>query len=288
YEAAVRRVLEYIRAGDVFQVNLAHRLTASFDGSARECFACLLDAMGPWCAAYVESPSHGRAAISLSPELFLQYDPRDRRVATRPIKGTRPLDESNRAIRDLLASAKDQAELVMIVDLMRNDLGRVCDFGTVRVVEPRAIETHGGLGPHRGSAVAHAVATIEGRLRQGLTVADLIAASFPPGSITGAPKIRAMQIIDELEPVRRALYTGSLGWLGDDGAALLNVAIRTAMVSADSSVPHPRRDHIEGTIDYSVGAGIVADSDPAAEYEETMHKAAGFISALAPEPAHSS
>jgi para-aminobenzoate synthetase component 1 len=266
FERAVSRAVEYIRAGDVFQVNLAHRLSASFEGSPRGLALRLLRAAGAPYGAYFESPGEAgglaRALISVSPELFLEFDPRSRRVVTRPIKGTRPARPG--AESDLRASSKDEAELTMIVDLMRNDLGRVCEFGSVRVEEARRIERHERQG------VVHASATVSGRLREEITHADLLRAAFPPGSVTGAPKIRAMQIIDELEPVRRGPYCGAVGFVSDSGHSSWNVAIRTAALSCDAGGSGGRA---AGVIDYSVGAGIVAESIPAREWQETLDKA---------------
>jgi para-aminobenzoate synthetase component 1 len=214
----------------------------------------------------------GRAVLSSSPELFL--DLRGGRVVTRPIKGTRPLrpgDEAfNRRMReDLLASAKDRAELVMIVDLERNDLGRVCSYGSVRVTEPRGLEAY--------AAVYHTVGTVEGRLHAGRDVVDLLRATFPGGSVTGAPKVRSMQIIAELEPVRRGVYTGAIGYLGPAaptqpaGRCILNIAIRTLVAEWP-------RVHLQ------VGGGIVADSRPEAEFDETQDKAWAMMAALDLEP----
>ncbi|MEM1213940.1 MAG: anthranilate synthase component I family protein, partial [Planctomycetota bacterium] len=200
-----------------------------------------------------------RTLISASPELFLELNA-DRRVTTRPIKGTRPAQTPTEQLRD---SLKDQAELNMIVDLLRNDLGRVARFGSVRVAQPRTIESH--------PTVHHAVATVQAQLRPGLGLVDLIRATFPGGSITGAPKIRAMQIIDELEPVRRGPYCGAVGLI-DGPSAWLNITIRTALVEQD---PAGR-----GRLDFSVGGGIVADSDPAAEQQECLDKAAALLDVL--------
>lgn len=260
YERAVGRSLEYIRAGDVFQVNVAHRLSATVEGSPRELAARMLQSAQPWYGGYVEMWESGAlrsAALSLSPELFLEVD--GRRVVTRPIKGTRPAGTS---AWELAQSGKDRAELNMIIDLMRNDLGRVCAYGSVRVEHAQEIEAHAG--------VIHGVATVSGRLREGVGQAELLRATFPPGSVTGAPKVRAMQIIDELEPVRRGPYCGSVGFVSDCGRACWNVAIRTAALTFDAgSTPERAR----GVMDYSVGAGIVADSDPAEEWRETLAKA---------------
>jgi para-aminobenzoate synthetase component 1 len=180
-------------------------------------------------------------------------------VVTRPIKGTLPASADPAR---LLASEKDGAELAMIVDLMRNDLGRVCEIGSIRVESGRTIESH--------PTVHHGVAEVSGRLRDGLDRFDLLAATFPPGSVTGAPKIRAMQVIDELEPARRGAYCGAMGLLGGDGSMTLNVSIRTASI-AGRGVPH-RVDHLEGTLDYWAGCGIVADSRPDEEWRESETK----------------
>jgi para-aminobenzoate synthetase component 1 len=182
---------------------------------------------------------------------------------TRPIKGTRPrsLDpiEDARLSSELASSAKDRAELTMIVDLERNDLGRVCRFGSVRVTDPWAVESF--------EQVHHLVATIEGRLNPGVGPVDVIRAVFPGGSITGAPKIRAMEIIDELELNRRSVYTGAIGYLSLGGLAAFNIAIRTMLVEGDR-------------VSYQVGGGIVADSNPEAEYRETLDKAQGMRRAI--------
>jgi para-aminobenzoate synthetase component 1 len=267
HERAVARILDYIGAGDAYQVNLSRRLTAPFAGSTRELAASALRASRPWFGAYLELPD-GRAAISLSPELFLQVDSAFGRILTRPIKGTLPAD---RDPRELLRSAKDAAELHMIVDLMRNDLGRVCKVGSMRVASPRTIETH--------PTVHHGVAEIEGQLREDASPEDILRATFPPGSVTGAPKIRAMQIIDELEPVRRGPYCGSIGFIDDHGNMTLNVAIRTMALSGRRA---PGRFDLfdEAVLDYGTGGGIVADSNPQREWEETEQKAAVLWAAL--------
>jgi para-aminobenzoate synthetase component 1 len=274
FKHSVARAVELIRAGDVFQVNLSHRMSTHFQGNPRALAAALLGSLQPSHGGYLED-THDTGALrsaicSLSPELLLDYHPATRRLTTRPIKGTRP---ASAAHADLLHSEKDAAELAMIVDLMRNDLGRVCSFGSIRVADPRSVEHHGG----RDAGVIHAVATVEGTLRPGRTFADALAACFPAGSITGAPKIRAMQIIDELEPVRRGPYCGSLGYISDCGRACFNVAIRTASLIAE---PGSTTAHVRGTLDYHVGAGIVADSTPEAEWRETLDKAAGFRRAI--------
>jgi para-aminobenzoate synthetase component 1 len=254
YEAAVKRVIEYIRAGDVFQVNLSQRFTAPLPRPARDIYGRLHAAA---CARHGAFLDYGDFALLCnSPELFLRVTP-DRRVVTRPIKGTRRRGAGMEA--ELRDSAKDQAELNMIVDLERNDLGRVCRIGSVRVTEARRIETH--------PTVLHGVATIEGQLKEKVSFVDLLGATFPGGSVTGAPKIRAMQIIDELEPVRRGPYCGAVGYLAADGTMEFNVAIRTMIVAG-------------GRVHIPVGGGIVADSDPAREYEETLVKAQAMFASL--------
>ncbi|MBS0188496.1 MAG: anthranilate synthase component I family protein [Planctomycetes bacterium] len=257
YTNGVRRVIEYIRAGDAYQVNLAHRISTAFSGSTRAFFANAAETARPWHGGYIETDDY--AIASLSPELFLCADLVGGQVRTRPMKGTRAYTAAtDAAARDELArSDKDRAELAMIVDLMRNDLGRVCTLGTVRVEEPRRIEKH-------ASGVLQSTATIAGTLRRGTTLLDLLRATFPPGSVTGAPKIRAMQIIDELEPVRRGPYCGTMLWAGDDGAIEANVMIRTAGISVQGNG--------QRTLDYAAGAGIVADSDPESEWAETLAK----------------
>lgn len=272
YVRIVGRALDYIRAGDVYQVNLAHRLSGAFDGSARGYFAALTDLADPWYGAYAEWDQGGRrrAVASASPEQFLSVDPGTGRVTTRPMKGTRRAGPGAEA--DLAGAGKDAAELAMIVDLMRNDLGRVCELGSVRVDRARDIERHAGP-----SGVIQATATISGVLARGAGVEDLLRASFPPGSVTGAPKVRAMQIIDELEPVRRGAYCGAIGFVSDSGHAAFNVAIRTASITGEPD-PASRGVIRGGRMDYSVGAGIVAESDPEAEWDETLGKA-GIVAA---------
>ena len=259
YEMAVAKAIDYIRAGDVFQVNLSQRFTAALPAHPADIYKRLHREHPGWFGAYL--PYDERALICNSPELFLRVTPDPvtgkRRVITRPIKGTRPrLPGMEAELRD---SAKDQAELHMIVDLERNDLGRVCEIGSVRVTQPRAIEAH--------PTVYHGVATVEGVLRDDVTFVDLLRATFPGGSVTGAPKIRAMEIIEELEPVRRGPYCGAIGYLSADGHVEFNVAIRTMIVK-------------DGLVHVPVGGGVVADSDPAAEYEETLVKARAMFAAL--------
>jgi len=256
---AVARVREYILAGDVFQANLAQRFSARFSGEAAVLYERLRRASPTPMGGFFRFP--GGALLSSSPERFLRL--RGRRVETRPIKGTRRRGrderEDARLAQELLASPKDRAELAMIVDLERNDLGRVCRVGSVRVVEDRVLETH--------AVVHHLVATVAGELRPEVDRVDLLRGTFPGGSITGAPKLRAMEILDEIEPDGRGPYTGCLGYFGFDGTMDLNILIRTLVCSGEE-------------ISFHVGGGIVADSDPASEYEETLHKAAGMREAL--------
>ena len=260
YERGVRRILDYIAAGDVYQVNFSQRFRARTAAEPALLYHALRRANPAPFAAYLDC-GMGQV-LSSSPERFLQI--RGRSIQTRPIKGTRPRtgneQADQKAARDLMMSAKDQAELLMITDLVRNDLGRVCEFGSVHVPELVTLE--------RYATVLHLVSTVEGRLAGGVTAVDAIRACFPGGSITGAPKIRAMEIIDELEPGARGVYTGAIGYLGFNGVADFNIAIRT-MVYQD------------GNVFFHAGGGIVADSEPALEYEETLHKARGMARALA-------
>lgn len=262
--AAVERAQRYIRAGDIYQVNLAHRLSATWPASAWALYRRLLDVSPAPFAAYLDGSDFQLA--SSSPELFLRLS--GRHILTRPIKGTRPRDadptRDAQLMYELQTSPKELAELVMITDLLRNDLGRVCEYGSVQVPELVRLE--------RYAQVQHLVSTIEGRLRPDLTHLAALAACFPGGSVTGAPKVRAMEIIDELEPLARGPYTGCLGYLGFNRESQLSITIRTAVV----------KDH---RAYFHVGAGIVADSAPAAEYEETLAKGRGFSAALQLGPA---
>jgi len=257
--AAVARAQNYIRSGDIYQVNLSHRLTAQGDFTGWEMFEKLSAVSPAPFSAFLDGGDFQIA--SSSPEQFLRMS--GAHIVTRPIKGTRP--RATDATRDaqlayeLQTSAKELAELVMITDLLRNDLGKVCEYGSVQVPELAKLE--------KFAQVQHLVSTIEGRLKNGVTHFAAFASCFPGGSITGAPKFRAMEIIDELEPVSRGAYCGAIGYLGFNRESQLNIAIRTAVCAA-------------GKIHFNVGAGIVADSDPAAEYEETLAKAAGFLAAL--------
>ena len=259
YMAAVERARQHIAAGDIFEVNLSQRFTAETSLPSSVIYERLrADNPAPF-AAYLDYADF--KVLSSSPELFLRL--RGDRVETRPIKGTRPrggdADDDRRLAAELSASAKDIAENVMIVDLERNDLGRVCRYGSVEVTELAALETF--------PSVFHLTSTVTGRLREGLGGVDLLKASFPGGSITGAPKVRAMEIIEELEPHRRGVYTGAIGWLGFDGNMDLNVAIRTIVAKA-------------GHVYFQAGGAVTWDSDPESEYLETRHKARALFRAL--------
>lgn len=251
----VQRALEYICAGDIYQANITHALRTTLGGSARALAARLFALANPahGCVARFVHQGTQHTLISCSPELFLAGNLRTRAMMTRPMKGTRPADADP---SELVRSIKDQAELAMIIDLMRNDLGRVCELGSVCVDAARTIERHGDAG----SGVLQATGTIRGRLREGTTLDALLRATFPGGSITGAPKIRAEQIIAELEGEPRGYYCGSMGYVADDGMVEMSIAIRTAHVKGEEFA-------------FAVGAGIVADSDPEQEWMETLDKA---------------
>jgi para-aminobenzoate synthetase component 1 len=257
YLSAVQRVKDYIAAGDVYQVNLSQRFAAPMAATPEELYLRLRDINPAPFAAFLKFPEF--SVVSASPERFLHFDPRTRRVHTRPIKGTRPRgqtpEEDERLAQELLRSEKDRAEHVMIVDLERNDLGRVAETGSVRVREMATLETF--------PTVFHLTSTVEATLREDKDRVDLLQATFPGGSITGAPKIRAMEIIDELEPTTRGVYTGSIGYFAFDGRMDLNIAIRTLVIK-------------DGVAYFQVGGGIVADSEPEAEYQETLDKAAAI------------
>jgi para-aminobenzoate synthetase component 1 len=260
YLDAVARVREYIFAGDIFQANLSQRFDAPLVASSWSLYRRLRAGNPAPFAAFVDFPE--AVVLSSSPERFLRVDVNGR-VETRPIKGTRPRGvgpEHDAALgQALVESSKDRAENLMIVDLMRNDLSRVCRPGTVRVSELFALEHY--------ATVHHLVSTVVGELAPGLDAVELLRAAFPGGSITGAPKIRAMEIIAELEPSRRGVYCGAIGYWSVTGALDTNIAIRTAVAVGDR-------------VYFSAGGGIVADSDPEQEYQETMHKVRGMIEAL--------
>jgi para-aminobenzoate synthetase component 1 len=267
YEAGVERIQRHISDGDIYQANLTRRLEAPFEGDPWDLYRRLRTGDPSLFSAYLDlGPSqltgHPRALLSASPEPFLSVDA-EGVVKADPIKGTRPRGRdaaTDRALaRELLSSDKDRAENVMIVDVLRNDLGRVCRPGSVRV--PRLCRLE------RTATVQHLVSTVTGVLAGGHDPFDLLAASFPGGSITGAPKIRAMEILEGLEPVRRGPYTGAIGWIGPDGAMQTSIVIRTFVADGHRLTLH-------------VGGGITWKSDPAAEWEETVTKARGPLGAI--------
>ncbi len=259
FTSGVVRIKEWIAAGHIYQANLSQAFTATVTGDLFGLYETLRDASPAPMAAYLKLD--GREILSSSPETFLKISGRG--IETRPIKGTRPRfadpDEDRRSAYELQTSAKEIAELVMITDLLRNDIGQVCEFGSVEVTEMLQLETL--------AQVHHLVSTVTGTLRPEIDALGALAACFPGGSITGAPKKRAMEIIRELEQAPRGIYCGAIGWLGYNGESSLSIAIRTLVRSGDRLV-------------YQVGAGIVADSDPDKEYEETLHKAAGIRLAI--------
>ena len=252
----VGRAKDYITAGDIYQVNLTHTLSAPWPEDPAEFYPRLRRASPAPYACFVRLGD--TAVLSASPECFLRID--GRRIMTRPVKGTRPRGAEDAAvIEELLASEKERAELIMITDLERNDLGQVCEFGSVRVTALCQLQSF--------AQVLHLVSEIEGKLRPEVTPVQAVRACYPGGSITGAPKKRAREIIAELEPTPRGIYTGAIGFFRRDGSAVFNIAIRTLVVR-------------DGRATYGVGAGLVADSDPASEYKETLDKAAGLFAAL--------
>jgi para-aminobenzoate synthetase component 1 len=263
YLDAVARVREYILAGDIFQTNLSQRFEAPLTESPWQLYRRMRIRNAAPFAAFFDTPEV--SVVSASPERFLRVDERGH-VETRPIKGTMPRgfgpEHDGLLGQALSESAKDRAENLMIVDLMRNDLSRVCSAGTVRVPELFTLEHY--------ATVHHLVSTVVGELAPGRDALDLLRAAFPGGSITGAPKVRAMEIIAELEPSQRSVYCGSIGYCSVTGALDTSIAIRTVIAPAG-----------RGRVYFSAGGGIVADSDPEQEYRETLHKARGMIDVLA-------
>ena len=255
YLNSIKKIREYIAAGDVYQVNFSRRFVMDFKGDPFSLFQTLYDINPAPFFSFINAGNHH--IISTSPERFLKQTGTN--VETRPIKGTRPRGktghEDNELKNELKTSGKDDAELSMIVDLLRNDLGRVCREGSVQVKEHKRMETY--------TNVYHLVSIVEGVLKNDVDSVDLLKATFPGGSITGCPKIRAMEIIDELEPNRRHIYTGSIGYLGFNDTLDFSIAIRTATIYNQKII-------------YSVGGGIVFDSDPLEEYYETIHKGRSF------------
>jgi para-aminobenzoate synthetase component 1 len=263
----VHRTQDYIRAGDIYQVNIAHPWRADWPEDTH--FLPLYEQLRRVSPAPHSACLNleGTRLLSASPELFLKIS--GKKIATHPIKGTRPrfphdAERDAAAARELLACEKERAELLMITDLERNDLGQVCEFGSVQVPDLWRVESF--------AQVYHLVSTVTGQLRPGISHAAAFQACFPGGSITGAPKKRATEIISELEPYPRGIYTGAIGYFGFDGESQWNIVIRTAVQQGQE-------------ITFHVGSGIVADSIPEKEWEETLHKASGILSAWATTPA---
>ena len=259
FENSVRKVQDYIRQGDIYQANLTQRFNGKTTLSSYELYRDLRK-VSPAPFGALLNFEHSKI-LSNSPERFIKCI--DNKVETRPIKGTRPrgktIEEDLRLQDELRNSKKDRAELLMIVDLERNDIGRVSKIGSVKVPELFVIEPYANVN--------HLVATVEGRLKDNLDCIDVIKATFPGGSITGAPKIRAMEIIDELEPTQRNLYTGSIGYIGFNGDMDLNIAIRTIIKQGEN-------------VYFQVGGGMTWDSNPEDEYQETLDKAKSIMKAL--------
>lgn len=259
FEQRVMRAQEYIRSGDIYQVNLAQRFNCEFQGNPYALFEQLLWRSPAPGGAFLDTGSE--YVLSASPELFLKIQ--GRHIITRPIKGTRP--RARNPLRDqqlayeLISDPKELAELIMITDLERNDLGQICEYGSVTVTDLVRLE--------RFAQVYHLVSTVEGMLRPGISTLEALRSCFPGGSITGAPKKRAMEIIAELEPAKRGIYTGAIGYFGFNGDAAFSIAIRTMVLQQQQ-------------LYFYVGSGITADSIPTREYEETLHKASGMQHAL--------
>jgi para-aminobenzoate synthetase component 1 len=257
YMWAIERIKRYIYDGDIYQVNFSQRFECDFNARPIDLFHWQNRYNPSPYAAYIDGG--GFHVVSASPEMFITIA--DGYIKTKPIKGTRPrIKNADRdLVQELLYSEKEKAELNMIIDLERNDVAKICEPGTRKVIQPRTIESY--------PTVYHAVATVGGRLREDITFCDVIKAMFPGGSITGAPKIRSMEIIDETEPTARGVYTGSIGFIGLDGSVCLNIAIRTIIIKG-------RKAYAQ------TGGGIVADSDPEAEWDETITKARALIGGI--------
>lgn len=258
YLETIDKVRSYIRSGDIYQANLTQRFKGNTKRTAYDIYRSLREVSPATFGAFLNFDEV--QIMSNSPERFLKI--KDRLMETRPIKGTRPRgigQEDLRLMEELKNSEKDKSELLMIVDLERNDLGRVSKTGSVKVPELFKLETYAN--------VHHLVSTIRGQMKDEATIADVMKATFPGGSITGAPKIRAMEVIDELEPTQRNVYTGSIGYIGFDGQVDLNIAIRTIVKVGDE-------------ITFQVGGGITWDSNPQEEYEETLHKGKSILKAI--------
>jgi anthranilate/para-aminobenzoate synthase component I len=264
YLKAFEKIKRYIFDGDSYQINFSQRFSCEYTARPIDLFHWQNRYNSSPYSAYIDAGDF--QVVSVSPEMFITV--KDGVISTKPIKGTRKrLEETSASskqinaenLQQLIDSAKEQAELNMIIDLERNDLARICVPGTRKVTQPRTIETH--------PAVFHAAATVAGKLRDDINFCDILKAVFPGGSITGAPKIRSMQIINETEPTARGIYTGSIGYLGLDGNVCLNIAIRTIIIKNKSAYVH-------------AGGGIVADSEPLAEYEETITKARALLAGI--------
>jgi para-aminobenzoate synthetase component 1 len=263
YLDAFKKIKRYIYDGDVYQINFSQRFECDYKAKPIDLFHWQNHYNPSPYAAYIDSGSF--QIVSASPEMFITIE--DGIISTKPIKGTRPRvseAEQGKQINaknfdELVGSEKEQAELNMIVDLERNDIARICEPGTRKVIQPRTIESY--------PTVFHAVATVAGQLRDDITFCDILEAMFPGGSITGAPKIRSMEIIDETEPIARGVYTGSIGLLGLEGSVNLNIAIRTIIIKNQMAFAQ-------------TGGGIVADSDPQAEWEETLTKARALLAGI--------
>ena len=260
YLRSVEKIKRYIYDGDVYQVNFSQRFECDYNAPPIQLFHWENHYNPSPYAAYIDGG--GFHIVSASPEMFITIA--DEVISTKPIKGTRPRrseaeQENTRNFNELVGSEKEQAELNMIIDLERNDLVRICRYGTRKVIQQRTIESY--------PTVFHAVATVAGELREEIGFCDILKAMFPGGSITGAPKISSMEIIDETEPTDRGVYTGSIGFIGIDGNVCLNIAIRTIIITAGKAFAQ-------------VGGGIVADSDPQAEWDETITKARALLAAI--------
>ncbi|MHC4641596.1 MAG: aminodeoxychorismate synthase component I [Planctomycetota bacterium] len=263
YLDAIKKIKRYIYDGDVYQINFSQRFECDYNSEPIALFHWQNHYNPSPYSAYIDTGS--LQIVSASPEMFITTE--DSIISTKPIKGTRPrVSEADQGKQinannfdELLSSEKEQAELNMIVDLERNDVARICEPGTRKVVQPRTIETY--------PTVFHAVATVAGRLRKDITFCDILKAMFPGGSITGAPKIRSMEIIDETEPTARGIYTGSIGYIGLDGSVSLNIAIRTIIIKGQTAFAQ-------------TGGGIVADSDPESEWNETLTKARALLAGI--------
>lgn len=259
FTGLVERTQKYIQEGDIFQVNLSQRFEADFKGSTWGYYKRLREINPSPYQGYMNFGD--MQLVSASPERLVKVDKKT--IETRPIAGTRPRgfkhDDDIRLSRDLILNEKERAEHLMLVDLERNDLGRICEYGSVKVEEFMGLEAY--------SHVWHIVSKVTGKIKSGINLLEILRACFPGGTITGCPKIRSMEIIEELEPDRRGFYTGSMGYIGWNGNVDFNILIRSSVI-------------VDQKIFFNTGAGIVADSDPVSEYKETIYKAEAIIEAL--------